>query len=162
MTKYCEFDQIHDNNEHYTVSITVWSNFMVLVRPKVCRCHDERLFYLDHLILHLELHCSSFAMWGAAVLIEWLSHGQYFSYSTKYCSFKAVSDIISTFIENDIFFGHVLSGLSISKVHHCHNFFVIFSSIFGRIYSVMWINLNLKLTQRLINKIKIIFTGGWW
>ena len=29
--------------------------------------------YLDHLILHLELHCSSFAMWGADVLVEWLS-----------------------------------------------------------------------------------------
>ena len=34
-------------------------------------------FYLDHLILHLELHSSSFAMWGAAVLVEWLSPGHY-------------------------------------------------------------------------------------
>ena len=32
-------------------------------------------FYLDHLILHLELHCLSFMMWGAAVLVEWLSPG---------------------------------------------------------------------------------------
>ena len=28
---------------------------------------------MDHLILHLELHCSSFEMWQAAILIEWLS-----------------------------------------------------------------------------------------
>ena len=34
-------------------------------------------FYLDHLILHLELHCSNFAMWRAAVLIEWLSPSHY-------------------------------------------------------------------------------------
>ena len=33
--------------------------------------------YLDHLILHLELHCLSFAMWGADVLIEWLSPSHY-------------------------------------------------------------------------------------
>ena len=101
-TLYCEYHRMIE--------------FHGLVRPKVCRCHDERLFYLDHLILHLELHCSSFAMWGAAVLVEWLCPGQYFSYSTKYCSFKAVSDIISTFIEKNIFFGQVLSGLSLSKL----------------------------------------------
>ena len=32
---------------------------------------------MDHLILHLEPHCSSFTVRGAAILIEWLSPGHY-------------------------------------------------------------------------------------
>ena len=39
--------------------------------------HTMAFFIQGHLILHLELHCLSFVMWGAAVLVEWLSPGHY-------------------------------------------------------------------------------------
>ena len=40
-------------------------------------CSLFKSFFLDHLILHLELDRSSFAMWGATILVEWFIPGHY-------------------------------------------------------------------------------------
>ena len=60
-------------NVHTFCSSSLKPGFITIIHPST-----PSFFYLNHLILHLELHCSSFAMWGAEVLIEWLSPVHYF------------------------------------------------------------------------------------
>ena len=68
-----------NTNNVVTAKITRLNLSILLLSVPLCnwRSNLVKKFYLDHLILHLELHFLSLAMWGAAVLVEWLSPGHY-------------------------------------------------------------------------------------